>query len=231
MKLTKGGICVIAAFAAVFGAFSALATQIGQGDFSSSATVINFDNLAGGNSISTGEIVTNQYAAEGVIFNDPNYPARANFSLSSQILTGHSQPNFLFVLQHDGGSGQPLQILFTTAQTEVGFFFLTSTFSDIELTAYDAGNNVLEHDTAVGTHLYTDQIQGFTGIFNSQGIMRLDVESHPTDPGYPLGLTYPLNFSIDDLTLQAAPEPSVLGLAGIGAAALMILHRRKRNPS
>jgi len=213
----------VTVFAVIVGAFPAQATQIDQSSFSPFATVINFDNLVGGNSISTGEVVTNQYAAEGVIFNDPNYPARANASISSLLVTGHSQPNILFVQQHDGGSGQPLQILFTTAEAEVGFFFETSLNSDIELTAYDASNNVLEHDTSVGTNLYDSTLQGFTGIFNSQGIMRLDVASYLN--GQP---TTPLNFGIDDLTFQLTPEPSALALAGLGGAALMVLRRRKR---
>jgi hypothetical protein len=194
------------------------AAQIGQGYFPASATVINFDSLAGGSTIFTGEIVTSQYAGLGVFFNNPNYPARANANLSALMPVGHSLPNILFVQQHDGTSGLPLQILFSTPQTAVGLFFATSFGADIELTAYGAGGTLLEHDTAVGSDLSSGvTLQGFTGIARGEGIVRLDVESHPDgSPGTPF------NFSIDDLTFQAVPEPSSLalfalaGLAGAG---------------
>lgn len=53
------------AVAIIFRPQSANAVPIGIGAFSASATVINFDNLSGGADLSTGDIVTNQYAGLG----------------------------------------------------------------------------------------------------------------------------------------------------------------------
>jgi hypothetical protein len=214
-------LCAASTVLALFSCLCASGTQVGQSYFSPSANVINFDNLAGGNNIFSGDVVTSQYAGLGVTFNNPDYPARANESLSQGMLTGHSLPNILFVQQHDGQNGRPLEILFSTPQQAVGLFFATSLDSDIELTAYGAGNTLLEHISAVGSHLYIDTLQGFTGIARSEGIVRLDVESHPS-----ANPTYPFNFSIDDLTFQV-PEPSSFALLGLAAGSLMIYLRRK----
>src|SRR5262249_44383228 len=97
----------------------------------------------------------------------------------------------------------------------------TSLSADIELTAYGAGGVVLEHDTAFGVNLYGDLSQGFTGIARTEGIVRLDVESHPT-----LQPTAAFNFQIDDLTFQV-PEPSIAALLGLGSVALIIVRRRR----
>jgi hypothetical protein len=103
----------------------------------------------------------------------------------------------------------------------VGLYYETSLNSDIELTAYGAGNALLEHVTAVGVPLYIYP-QGFIGIARTEGIFRLDVESHPT--GSPSSAN---NFGIDDLTFQVVPEPCSFALVGFGATALMIARQRK----
>jgi hypothetical protein len=77
------------------------AMQIFLGDFSPSASVINFDDLAGGSMNGTGTVVTDQYSALGVTFSDPDFAATANTFLTG-FMTGSSAPNVLFVDQGGG---------------------------------------------------------------------------------------------------------------------------------
>lgn len=199
-------------------------------DFSSNATVINFDNLTGGDCNLCGPSVTSQYAALGVTFNNPSYPGddTADSNLTSSI-TNASSPNALYV--HQGGlldetPASPFEILFSVPVTTVGFDYGSSTDSYLELDAYGAGNQLLETETFVGTPSAIG-LAGFAGLQEAEPIVELDVSYHPdSDP------SRTLNFSIDNLEFQGSPvpEPSTgafVAMASLGIA-LGQLYRSSR---
>jgi hypothetical protein len=116
----------------------ALAIGVGPGDFSPGATQIAFDNLVGGASLGTGEIVTNQYAGLGATFFNPDYVSRANANLAA-LLDGQSDPNALYIKQNDGDPfGDPQQVIFTPPALRVGAYFAISLNSTITMRAYSS---------------------------------------------------------------------------------------------
>jgi hypothetical protein len=197
----------------------ASATPIGPADFSPSAQLVNFDNLTGGNSIFTGDVITNQYAAQGVVFNNPDYPMRANASpIGSNAITD-SKPNVAFVQQHDGTQGRPLQLLFDPPVSKVGMQFFTSFGSTITLEAFDSGGHSIESQTLTGTNFGSSAqlLEGFIGLGETTPIAMAQVSSHST-------ANTVFNFDIDDVRFQGVPEPNCVFLAGM--AALGLLARR-----
>ena len=201
------------------------ASPITSSDFSSNATMINFDNLTGGNCNDCGPSVDGQYLSVGVMFNNPSYPgqntADTNLTLS---VPGATSPNLLFVLQ--GGQlidppAQPFQILFSVPVTTVGFDFGSSTNSYIELDAYGTGHQLLETLCFDGTPAPIG-LAGFAGLQESTPIVELDVSYHPYSD-----TARTLNFSIDNLEFQGSsvPEPSTIALMIAGALSMAIRRR------
>jgi len=198
-------------------------------DFSSNATIINFDNLTGGDCNLCGPSVTDQYASLGVIFNNPSYPGQdtADTNLTASFPNA-SPPNLLFVEQ--GGllgdePAQPFQILFSVPVTMVGFDFGSSTDSYIELDAYGAGHQMLETLDFVGTPAPIG-LASYVGLKESSPIVELDVSYHPLyDP------SRTLNFSIDNLEFEGSstPEPSTFALILTGVLVTAFGHRRYRD--
>lgn len=201
------------------------ASTISSTGFSSNATTINFDSLAGGNCNLCGTSVTNQYSSVGVLFNNPTYPtgdtADTNLTASFPNASGS---NLLFVEQ--GGMlsdppAQPLQILFSIPVTTVGFDFGSSTQSYMELDAYGLGHQLLETAYFVGDPAQIGNA-GFAGLQESTPIAELDVSYHPYS-----NTARTLNFSIDNLEFQGAsvPEPSTIALTVIGVLGIAIGRR------
>jgi len=209
--------------AASLAPLAAFAAAIGPGDFSSTAGLINFDNLAGGSSIFTGEVVTNQYSSLGVTFVNPNFVSRANANLAA-MLDGQSDPNVLFIQQHNGStSGLPQEILFSTPMLRVGAFFATSLDSTITLTAFSPAGVKVESLTLTGGFNAPDFLTGFVGLEEPDGIGRIELFSRSNDPA---AVTF--NFSIDDLRFEAVPEPATWTLAALGLGFGAILNRKHR---
>ncbi len=191
-------------------------SPITQSAFSNSATLINFDNLTGGNFNLCGTSVTNQYASLGATFINPSYPGEdtADTNLTSSFPDA-SPPNALFVEQ--GGllsdpPAAPFQILFSVPVTSVGFDFGSSVDAFLELDAYGAGHQLLETQYFVGTAAPIG-LEGFAGLEESSPIVELDVSYHPfSDP------CRTFNFSIDNLEFEGSsvPEPSTFALIVAG---------------
>jgi hypothetical protein len=189
-------------------------------------TTINFDNLVGGNCHLCGTSVTTQYAALGVTFNNPTFPGleTADTDLDS-FIPSSSSPNALFVYQGGGQTGvQPFQILFSTPVNVVGFDWLSSFNSSLQLDAYDTHGMFLETVSIVGT-ASPQGLGGFSGLEESVNIGRLDVSYHPV---FNPGASY--NFSMDNLTFAAAPEPSGLVLASLGLLGTILLFVHRPRP-
>ncbi len=95
----------------------------------SGATLIDFDDLPGGNCNLCGTPVTTQYSGIGVTFNNPSNPGddTADYNLT-QYVPGASG-NMLYVYQGglmDDGNALPFQILFSVPVTAVGFDFAST---------------------------------------------------------------------------------------------------------
>jgi len=200
-------------------------SPITSSDFSGNATMVNFDNLTGGNCNACGPSVDGQYSSVGVMFNNPTYPGQdtADTNLTSSF-PGASSPNLLFVLQ--GGylidpPAQPFQILFSVPVTTVGFDFGSSTDSYIELDAYGSGHQLLETLNFNGAPAPIG-LAGFAGLKELTPIVELDVSYHPYSD-----TMRTLNFSIDNLEFQgnSVPEPSTIGLVITGVLGIAIGRR------
>jgi hypothetical protein len=191
--------------------------------YAGDATMITFDDLVGGGANLKGPSVTNQYAGLGVTFNNPSFPGEdtADTNLTYSIPNA-SGPNALFVYQGGGQQGvAPFQILFSTPVDTVGFDWLSSFDSFLQLDAYNQQGALIESATFVGSD--TPQgLGGFAGLQESNAIARLDVSYHPDfDP------TRSYNFSIDNLSFTEAPEPSTMVMDGLGLLVAMLLRVRR----
>jgi hypothetical protein len=194
-------------------------SAIGPSSFTN-ATLVDFDDLAGGDCNLCGPSVTNQYASQGVTFNNPSYPRQDTADTNLvPFFPLSSPPNALFVEQ--GGmigdpSADPFQILFSVPVTMVGFDFGSSTNAYLQLSAYGSGGELLETLTYTGTAAPIG-LQGFAGIQEASPITKLDVSYILT------GTTRTLNFSMDNLEFQGpVPEPAALSLVAAGLCGIAL---------
>jgi PEP-CTERM motif len=198
--------------------------------FPSEGTVINFEDLAGGNCNLCGTPVTTQYAALGVRFNNPSFPGQDTVDTNLTFgIPNASYGNALYVAQGghlEDAPALPFQILFSDPVSAVGFDYGSSSDSFLRLDTYDSNNILLESLTYVGGPSPIGA-GGFAAVQESSGITRLDVSYHPdSDP------SRTFNFSIDNLKFESAaaavPEPSTVGLIGVGTLVLYLRRRRVR---
>lgn len=195
-------------------------------NFGSNATVINFDDLTGGNCKLCGPSVTNQYAGLGVTFNNPSFPGQDTADTNLvPYFPDASAPNALFVEQ--GGMlgdtpAEAFQILFSVPVTMAGFYYGSSSGAYLELDAYGANHQLLESVNFTGNSAPIG-LEGFAGLQESSPIVELDVSYHPFSD-----TSRTLNFSIDNLEFQGnqTPEPTTFGLIAAGLAAMTLWRRR-----
>lgn len=108
-------------------------------------------------------------------------------------------------------------------------FWLTGSFHDTTVTAYDSTNTLKE--TFVQTYptsgatapdgrpwdfYYDDQLRFIE--FNYSGISSVLIQPNAHD-----------GFSIDDVSYTVTPEPATMALFGLGAGAFALAHRRKKS--
>ncbi len=206
---------------------SLCAGPIDSSSFASTATLIDFGGMTGGNCNLCGPSVTGQYGALGVTFNNPSYPGQdtADTNLTS-LIPGAAPPNALYVYQ--GGLlsdpvAEPFQILFSAPVTKMGFVFGSSLDSFLELDVYDSTNKLLETLDFAGSSAPIG-LAGFAGVEESTPIARVDVSYHPdSDPHRTF------NFSIDGLEFESSvPEPSTLALMAAGLIGIALGRRKRR---
>ena len=187
---------------------SAITLALGTIVSTSTAAVINFDDLVGG-PIFGGELVTSQYAGLGVTFSDTfSGGAHANNTLTSRI-SGSSPPNIVWVDQSGGSSsGQYLQVDFGVPVHNVSTVFGTSLTADITLAAYNGGS-LLGSVNMVGGTVIGDTLSGVVSFESDQNITSVHLFSNP------VGTTTSFNFDIDNFTINAVPEPGVIALFGL----------------
>jgi hypothetical protein len=200
-----GQLSSLAIVAMIAGSADAAPIIVTQAAFVGPQTVIDFDDPLLGNNV----LLTTQFAAEGVTFDDTNGGAFA---------FGESVRNFAPVIQPVPGS---ITIDFSQTMLRAGFLVATQQTDDltVEVTAFR--NGVL----MTSINFVTGLTETFVGIEDSvEGIDRLML----TAVGPNIG-----NFIIDDLRFQSAPipEPSAALLFPIGL--LLAAHgvRRRRQPA
>ncbi|MCC6126483.1 MAG: hypothetical protein IT426_16105 [Pirellulales bacterium] len=203
---------VFAAVVLSLWATSGTAEVIGPQAFSSATTtIVNFDNLTGGNILNpasqrNGEVPSNQYAAQGIVFNNFGRDARAmsvNFYLPYPTLlpANATSPN---VAWFDEGGGNPgtgnnyLEINLSLPVYRVGFNFGLSADSRIELQLRDAGNALLATGFTSNSNLGT-YLNGFIGVASDQQVAKVWIKS--TRPSNNTGL----NFVMDNLRFDGTP--------------------------
>lgn len=205
---------------------SLCAGPIDSSSFTSNATLVNFDDLTGGDCNLCGPSVTDQFAALGVTFNNPSFPGEDTTDTNlTSLIPGTSSTNALYVDQ-GGFIGQapaePFQILFSVPVTTVGFIFGSSVDSYLEVDVYGSSNTLLETLDFVGNSAPIG-LAGFASIQESTPITQIDISYHPDyDP------SRTLNFSIDDLQFEESPvpEPSTLALTAMGFLGIALWRRR-----
>jgi hypothetical protein len=196
------------------------------GDFSAAATLIDFDTLAGGSDILSGEVITNQYAGQGVMFDNPTFTTRANAYPLGSWLVDNSKPNVAFIRQGGGNEGNnvpPQELIFSVPVTMVGMYFATSFDADVTLSVYN-GVNLLESLTLIGANLGStaEVLEGFIGLAENSLITMATITSHSTNTGASF------NLSIDDVRFErSVPEPSSFLLLGFGLAGVGLLRKRR----
>lgn len=221
--LTAVMTCAIALLIGV----RAQAGPIGPGDFSGAATLIDFDDLTGGNTVVTGDLITTQYSGLGVVFNNPTLETRANASPIGSGTVLSSKPNVAFIFQGGGTMGPsvpPQELIFSVPVTKVGMNFFTSLSANVTLELFGPGNTLLESQTLVGTNL-SGFLEGFIGLEAASLVSVARVTSH--------GFSGSFNFSIDNVRFEgpggvAVPEPSTLSAAGLAVLAAIGFARRRR---
>ena len=200
-------------------------------NFGSNATVINFDDLTGGNCNLCGPSVTNQYGARGVTFNNPSFPGQDTADTNLVPYFPLASPSNALFVEQGGLLGDspaaPFQILFSVPVTMVGFDYGSSSNAYLELDAYGANNQLLEslNFNGISTSM---GLEGFAGLEESSPIVRVDVSYHPN---YDPGRTF--NFSIDNLEFQAnqTPEPCTFVLIAAGLLAMPLWRHVRAAPS
>jgi hypothetical protein len=185
------------------------------------ATVINFDNLSDGVSVTT------QYSSEGVTFSDPEGDVTRGGALLD--LSGYSPPNVLFAYQL-GSQSSPtdagdLRVDFSVPITSVSFnAFLSEDYTFTAL-AYSSDGTLLNS-------LVTPPASSY-GPANPETISASSPIAYLLLTSNADFLTnFYGNFSIDDVTFNAAaastPLPPTLALFAAGLSMIALLRRRQR---
>src|SRR5262245_38665549 len=137
---------------------------------------------------------------------------------------GHSNPNVLFIRQHNGEPfGRPQQIWFSSPMLRVGAFFATSLDSSVTMVAYSPEGTLLESVTLAGTFDSPDFLAGHIGLEEPGGIGHVELYSRSD-----VIFSENYNFSIDDLRFESVPEPGTLALLVLGVVGVIASRYRAR---
>lgn len=200
----------------------AVPIQVGIGAFSGSETVIGFEGLAVGTS------VTNEFSGLGVIFDG---------SMPVVEYSGFGAPLSVAALANGDGSqglrqgsnlSTPNTVTFSSAVTRLGFDLSSNVDVNVPVRLYL--NNVLTGSFNLMSALNTVPFYGFEDL---AGIDRIefDMELNAQEE---IGLGFGFVSILDQIRFESAsasvpvPEPATLALFGIGLAGMGLARRRKK---
>lgn len=194
------------------GSAAAAPIAVGEGAFSGSATLIDFNGTA------FNQVIDNEYAPLGVTFSGPLY---------AHIFSGDPAPSAANYPFGQAANTNPITIDFSSTMLRVGFDVATPTTGDtltVAVSAFSGGNLVSTGNVLFGT----GSTWSFAGIEDSvNGIDRLVLSS--------ISSTGSRGFAIDNFRFEAAsavvPEPSAALLFPVGMllAASRMRRREARN--
>jgi hypothetical protein len=230
----RGSVVSFAIAGCLLAGVSAKAGPVTYASFS--GTVINFDGLRGSPTLGAGEILTDQFASQGVTFSVPNFAAYATDGVLATDSSLISTPNVIWVDQGGGNGGslaQGLYINFSMPQSVVGMFvegssnsFSTST---VTLAVYD-GSTLIESLTSGLEQGGPVGLEGYM-VLQDPNITQAIVYSTRSD-----GQNW--NFEVDNLKFSnalatpesATPEPSPILLIFAGLAVMAVSQARHLRP-
>ncbi|MHB0961336.1 MAG: PEP-CTERM sorting domain-containing protein [Pirellulaceae bacterium] len=173
---------------------------------------VDFDTDPSGNALSSGEILTNQYAAWGVTFSalENGSTVDSLLILNSEVY-GNSWANAPDLFGSE--AWDILRIEFASPVTNVEWLTFSLGSEFITFSAYDAEGNLLETVLPSGDPVST--------AFSVSGISRIDAEQ-PSEEYF---------WAMDNLSFAAVPEPSTFVLWWLfGTVGVAWAWRRKRRP-
>ena len=194
-------------------------SQLGPVDFSNPIAVPH-------NVTSNKGATTTLSKPDGVIYADvqkPNGPWGGNFAPNDYLL--YNGPQF-------GINSSPLTITFATpvfgAGAQIGVNVATSSdyLFDATIKAFSSDNTLLF------THVFKDLVMNnkADNSANFIGILSTSAEIASIEISVPASTSYGTNdFAINQLDINAVPEPSTFALAGLGGLGLVVRAIRRRS--
>jgi hypothetical protein len=205
---------VAAAFLFPLGGAPALARpEVGPEAFSVNATLLNFDELDGGTTLQNGEVLSTQYAHQGVVFVNPSYTSRASM-IAAILFEENSDPNVIYADQGGGSNNNapPQEIVFSVPVSRAGFWFGTGPDDTVHLQAWGQ-SGLLEEIASMGALLGPNFREGFIGIERPERITMVRVYSRRPTPAF-----FVRNFEFDDVRFEWACYPDCTGPGGLTVA-------------
>lgn len=196
---------IVCLFVCLFAGTAAAIPITDTSVFTASDSVVDFDEV----SISSGELVSNQYSAFGVEFTGGIYGGSGTYSAGD-----HVSGTYLDTWS-GGGQSNFWSIEFTSIVTSAGAYFEMDSYNSLTLSAMLGGSLVETASFSDGVCCRTMEFAGFTGInFDS-------IEITGATGG---------NFYMDELhysSTTSVPEPATLALLGLGLAGIGFSRKKK----
>jgi hypothetical protein len=201
---------LVLSFSAISSAYASPIT-LSEGAFSSSDTVIDFNDISNEGSI------TNQYSSSGVTFSG------ALFGLTNpgdtNLFPSHTTIGTNWLYSQSSNQGTLLTLSFSSLQSEVGFYL--ENWETQSLTVSFFKDSTLLGSSVAKTSSLTSEFKGFQDL---SGFNKVTLSNSSEVNGY---------FAIDDLKFgstnkNSVSEPADVALLAIGLLGLFASRRKKQ---